>query len=554
MNATPAASRTATVPSVIEVDLVHSRRGLRSTLAETVGDRTVLARTVAAVERCRSVDKPVLMVHSRDATAARAAFPEFADDRWFVHEYEDIPARERLRRARLWGKEGWRGGIGDAYFFCEAGNPRALRDLCHARRWDDFVLVPAEAAFLDPAQLDTIVAHYLAERQGAPVYLSTAPPGIAADVVGRGLVEALSDASASIDRVYPFQLDSPRSGADENRIYHHFDEAITTARGRYTVDSADALARARAIAESGDEPSSCHELWARFEASDLLLAGAFPEEIVVELTSDHDGAWTPRGSSDAAPNPIDPRVWQAVLEAASSTEELLVTLGGGYADPLLDRCLEKRIRELRESGALGIHVETCGSHLDENRANALIAAHPDAITVDLTATRTELLPTLRPQTPPYEARVRGLERLLAARDRVDGPCPFVMVSVLFEESGADGLDAFMDRWFGPTDRVLIRGIEGAQGEEVDGSLGCFAPPARFACHRIERQLRVEHDGTVPLCSRDPGAAFPVGDLRDASVASVWRCDRFGHARQCHRSDAWAELPHCDDCRSWFRFD
>ncbi len=544
---------TERLPCIIEIDLDTSRRGLASVIAEPLGDRTVLQRVVDAVRGTDSVDTPVLLVHRDQAERARDAFPD-TEATWFVHDHPDIPDRDRLRRARLWGKEGWRGGIGDSYFFCESGNPRALREVCDANDWDDVIVVPAEAAFVDPSELDAIASYYLAERRGAPVYLSTAPPGIAGDVVTRRVLEATSDAGAALNRVFAFRLDDANADADQNRIYHHFDEEVTTFRGRFTVDSKDSLSRARELMASLPQSATARDVFRR--ASDPeFVAGARPEELIVELLSDLDGAWPPRsGVSSADPVMIDDRVWQQVLESLSLGDESLLTLGGGYSDPLADSRLERRIEEARAAGALGIHVETTGTRVDDVRARTLLMAEPDAITVDLSVTRGEELVAVRPGTPPFEGRVRGLERLLAAQRQLDTQRTFILVSVLLDERTAPFLDEFVDRWFSQVDRVLIRGVETAEGGVPASSLGCFAPPSRFACVRIQSQMRVEHTGIVPLCSRDPLAAAPAGDLRESTIPEVWTGAAFSRARQCHRDGAWNDVHHCGSCRSWFRFD
>ncbi|MCA8961998.1 MAG: SPASM domain-containing protein, partial [Planctomycetes bacterium] len=547
--------------ALVEVDLERSRRGLRSVLLDRLGERSVLEWTIRRVEQCATVGTLVLVAHRRFVPVIERELGALrfrgSPATWFFHDHDDIADRDRLRRARAWGKDGWRGGIGDSYFFCEAGNPHAFRDVMVREAWDEAVVVPAEAVFLEPSAVDGMVRHYCDERRGLAVYLSTAPPGIAADIVSRRLIETTSEAGASLDRVYGFRLDEPNRDADLHRIFHHFDEALTTARGRYTIDGETALHRARSWLAADSEPPRGRDAIGRRRASPLSFVGTHPEELVVELTDDRGGrraAREGRSASDALSS-LDPTAWRAILDAISANDDALLTLGGGYADPVLDPDLGSRIREARAVGAYGIHIDTVGAAIDEDRAGAIVAASPTVITVDLGAPSEEIIAELFPGTPTLATRCTGLEALLPAV--ASAPVeerPFVVVAVSFDERSAPHLDEFFDRWASRVDRIVIRGIEGPRGEEHPRSLGCFAPPNRTACARLATQMRVEFDGVVPLCARDPEIAHPVGDLRRQSVAEVWTGGAFTRARETHLRGEWDAWSHCGPCRSWFRFD
>lgn len=544
----------ARLPCVLEPSLGVSRRGLSSQLAEDLGGAPVLVRTLERLRLARTLDPLVLAVHRSEEAALRALVAGLPVQ-FFVHELSPPPWMGRLRRSRQWGKEGWRGGLLDSAFVSECAHPQVLAALFERHRWPAALLVPADAPFLDPELVDDLVATFLGHSEARVLYLSTAPPGLAGDVISRAGAELVAAGAAPVDALVRFQPDLP--GGDPERWVHHFPEEVSGHRGRYTVDSGSALACARSLWQRlashacGDAPpaSSRHLLAALAEDPDLA-AGPVPEEVVLELGGDEGGVFPARAARVGALLTED--CFAAVLAGCRQRDDALLTLGGGYHDPVLDPALPARVIEARAAGVFGIHVETPGAQLTPPRVAALLAARPDVITVDLTAPDAATQAALAPCAPAHEARVAGLEALIAARAGDDPP--FLVVTTVFEERTASAFDAYFDRWHRRVDRVLVRGADGLDGSLPPSSMGCFAPPLRTPCVRLATQLRVEADGSVPLCDRDPAGSYPLGRLTDAGLAAIWQGAALRQARRWHAQRAWDRLPHCAPCTSWFRFD
>ncbi len=555
------------LPSLLEVDLDSSRRGLRSRLSEDLGGEPVLRRTVEGVLACQRVAAPLLVVPRIQEEAARQLVRDLPVQ-WFSHEFPDIAVRARLRRGRLWGKEGWRGGIGDAFFAGEAGNPAAFVAAYERQGWHAAIHIPAEAALVDPQALDEIASVFLDERQGAPVYLSTAPPGIAGDIVALPLLKQFRELGCSFEKVFPFLPDRPEHDAEIRRAFHHFSEKITGFRGRFTVDSSSTLELVRVLWErlqGNAERISSVRLFEFLRDHPDVWAGPTPEELLVEVGGDQGGvrparhaalgSLTQASRTEGSPGSLNggsftggtifkggtipEAVWGRVCESFAQREDGLLTLGGGYHDPLLDLSLEERIGRARRAGALGIHVQTSPANVDKPRAESLLDSGLEVISVALGSPGRESIP--------------GLESLLEARDQLQDP-PFVLVSVFLEETTTGNLEAFFDRWFARVDRILVRGADGPRGEVIPETLGVFAPPRRFSCARLTSQMRIEWDGRVPLCDRDPDPVASAGSLAESSVAEIWHGPRFREAREVHRRGEWDGYFHCGPCTSWFRFD
>ncbi len=555
------------LPCVIEVDLRTSRRGLASRLAEDLAGESVLARTIEGVRAATRVAPPVLLAEKRDESEVRRLAGAAAPD-LFLHELPDVACRPRLRRARLWGSEGWRGGFERTLFVSEAGNPAALSALFCARGWQAALVVPAEAAFVDPALLDQVAEGYLRDAEQR-LYLSTAPPGLAGDVFHREVIQHLHARGAGAERLLPLRIDDAAPNYEDHGLFHPFDERVMDLRGRFTVDSHTSLERARALwpavfpaGAAAARAGAAARLRSALLCAPEIAAGVYPEEIIVELGADRGGAHPARGRR--APHAgLDARAadaeilgddaFAAIAASFGARDEALLTLGGGRHDPLLDAALWRRIALARNAGVFGVHVDTCGAAIDAAAAEKLAIAGVDAITVDLGVPAGAGRGTVPAGTPPYEARKRGLEELLAAAERAPD-APFVALVLAFDESAAPHWEAAYEEYFARVSRIVLRSPEGARGERLPQTFGIFTPPRRRPCVRLGAQMRVEHDGRVPLCNRDPEPDVYCGDLRQGGVAAIWQGERFRAARAAHAAGAWSQFGHCGACNSWCRLD
>ena len=410
------------------------------------------------------------------------------------------------------------------------------------------MLVPSEAPFLDPRVLDSVAGDSLQNRGDAPVLMSTAPPGVGADVVRSKSLTFFAQEEVSFEYFFHVHRDRPQLDADILRLVSLLDEEINAHRGRYVVDGRSSLERLRRIdreleARHGAQRTPPFEQIMALEREvPELRWGSTPRELILSGMG-REGS------------PVADSTWTEVLRAISDDDELLVTWGHPLSarpqisDPCGDPRMSERLRAMHERGVLGLHVHTSGAHSPAT-LEALGASGVDVITVDLDAPSEAFA-----DDDDYSARVKGLERLIDIVDSLDPEVrPFLMPAITVDRSNATAIDECHDRWDGRVDRLVIRGIEGVHGEPVAETMGIFAPPERFPCVRLQEQLWVEASGRVPLCRRDPDASYELGSLTEDTVAAIWQGERLTAARRAHGQGEWERIGHCGACASWFRWD
>jgi hypothetical protein len=111
------------------VALLPVRPDQRSALAEPFGHTTVLGHTIARLNRCRGLDRIVLLHGSNDEPPA---LPDSVDPQRVRRLATDEPIEDERRAERLaarrWAPAAWRGGLGGATCYDEPLAPAAMAE------------------------------------------------------------------------------------------------------------------------------------------------------------------------------------------------------------------------------------------------------------------------------------------------------------------------------------------------------------------------------------------------------------------------------------------
>jgi len=99
---------------------------------------------------------------------------------------------------------------------------------------------------------------------------------------------------------------------------------------------------------------------------------------------------------------------------------------------------------------------------------------------------------------------------------------------------------FRRTWMGCADTVSFDYLEPAAG------LLEIEDPSRPRCRVVRRELGIQWDGAVPLCS---GYHHDyLGNVRYSTISELWRHSRLEYLRQCHMLRDFAQVPVCLRCR------
>jgi hypothetical protein len=551
---------------------------------QPLGGRPLLARTVEAALRCPRIEALAVLAPATAARAVEAALKGVdatvlgrsgspseggggrraggAARRWSVIpcDGEDIACRARIRRLRRLAPSSWRAGWAIPFAVAEDGNPRWLLQALDRHRSERLMAFPQSAPFLDPTLIAEMVEE--AERHSAAAArLSTAPPGVAGDVLARSLLADCARAGAPADLPLRFLPDRPDRALENKGYFHWFQAEVSGFGTRLSAESRRGMELLRRLdtalpsdgetsPAAGAAAASGRRL-ARLRERPDLLAGPVPSELFVWATTRERGrsfldpALGPAGPAEP-PLDIDPALFADLCTELGGWQECRLILGGG--EPLLHPRLGQLLQAARDSKVGVVEVKTGGRALDGGALDLLLAG-ADLVSVAVDATREETYRALRSGGTLAEVE-EGVGRLLE-RAAAQGGWPLVAVEMRVVEENREEVEEFFDRWFPRTPLVVVRGASDRAGQLPARAIHPARTPERIPCLHLTESLCLLPDGRAAACENDFRGLLGVGDLRQG-VAAVWEGEAMSRLRDLHARGGWEQVPLCRGCGDWCR--
>ena len=226
------------------------------------------------------------------------------------------------------------------------------------------------------------------------------------------------------------------------------------------------------------------------------------------------------------------------------------------SEPLVDPKITERIRKARE--ALGnqasVHIVTNGSLLNQDKADAFLAAGIDYFSVSIDAFREETYRSIRAGLN-FSKVTKNVHSLLRRT-----PQPRVITRFLKQPANAGEEKDFIRYWKGRGAAVFLHSLVNRAGT-MD-----ILPQNEAAQRSIVRQLtrRILHsffpfcplpfyslnvlwDGRTILCCHDWKPSVLVGDLSKQSLSEIWNGEVLNNCRHLLYSGRSREIASCRRC-------
>lgn len=542
--------------AAIEADFAEGALGTRSRLDEDLLGETVLRRTLKRVLAAKRVTGVHLV-----ASAARESEARQAADGLEVtvetHGAGRVPWRGTIASARKWSLDGWRGGLAGATVFDESMHPWVLSALAGRENADGIVSVPPAAVLLDPVLLDRMIEHYEKVRDDVRMTFTQSAPGLSAVVYLPSLLDDLAAKQQPIGRVMAYQPAQPQRDMMMLPCYYGVEADVVHAAGRCIADTQRSVDRVTAIlreAGNGDSHLQDADVVSRWLTEHQWdSAGSLPAEVEIELTTEDplaDSTLRPRGPAVEPRGPIDPGLFDRLIEELATRDDVRVVLGG-FGDPLQHPDWPRLVQRCRDAGLFGIAVRSPAVTLDESAVRALIAARVDVLEV--------LLDAMTPETYRRVHNADHFDRVVANVDRVQEglreagqPQPLVVCEMIKTHETMDEMEQFYDHWIGKTGSVVIVGPSTYSGHWPDLAVMQMAPPTRFPCARAFNRAMVLADGRVTVCDQDFRGEHAIGSLTGGALSELWTGSSMSAVRQSHLQGTYDATPLCAACEEWHR--
>ncbi|MFP4145733.1 MAG: SPASM domain-containing protein [Phycisphaeraceae bacterium] len=535
---------------LIVTDLERGPLGLPSRAGEDVAGEPALVRTVRRAARIDGARR-VVLVHpeGQSPLALLAGVDVGRPVETFAVEPGRMRANQRWIAARKWALDCWRGGLGGATVYDELLPAAPLTEAMRHFDASAAVLVGAEWCLFDPELASRQLAMHQDEPEAYKLVFTQAPPGLAAMVTSRAVLEQLAEHHAAFGQAMGYNPRAPRPDPVGQDVNLPIPPEVRDARGRFIFDTPAGAAAVRAIADGlGDrlaqaDAAAVVKAWQEGE----VAPPALPQQVTLELTPER-----------AVSGPITPQHWvefdRAAMDAGLA-REILAQLGeagdvalrlGGLGDAMRHPAWRELAQAAREAGVLGIALDTdlVG---EPGEALTLLEAGLDAVTVRMNADQAET----------YRA-VMGVDRLPRVtgnldklfRQRGGRPTPWLVPRLIKTAKTLGDLERFFDRWMRWAGAAVVEPAQSGCGLMPEQSPVPMAPPLRTPCRQLGQRMTILSDGTVALCDQDWLGREALGNAGEEPLSTIWARARERALAQ-HAGEPVATAT-CRRCVEWHR--
>ncbi|TVQ27091.1 MAG: spiro-SPASM protein, partial [Spirochaetaceae bacterium] len=345
------------------------------------------------------------------------------------------------------------------------------------------------------------------------------PVGLAPEVVNRRVLAHL----AGICKPEPFVRQGlfPIVLRDINRIDVETELSATDQRLLRLVLAVDSLANlivCRALADGA--PDRIDE-WAAHVARNAAQHRSRPRFVTIQTLEQevHRTEYSPyplmRTDVTAAGRVMSIDEFQRIIdELADFAPEAVVHLSM-WGEIALHPDAIAMIEYLLASAALSVLVETSGVGWSDASRSQLFAIDDQ---------RMQVIVGIDTNDPELYRELRGAgfdEAIRFAEEAIEHLTTRAHVQAVRFDRSESALDAFYRHWKERTDNVIIQKYDHFCGRLPQRRIGDLSPINRFPCWRLQRDLAILVDGTVPLCREDIDATERLGNALIDGVAAVW---------------------------------
>jgi spiro-SPASM protein len=540
--------------AILYADGERSALGIRSRIAEEVGGKTVLRRTVERLQRAELLSEIIVFCPEKQISQIQ---PLLAGRNVEVIGLQEKVSTSPSIRRRKWGLNCWRGGIREATVFDEQSFTAEMVLRLREREGYTAVAIPAEAILIDPQLIDGLIAHHHKNGSAMRFTFTQAAPGLAGCAYRLDLLHELVQTNTSIGNLLYYDPESPHMDYIMQECNYRVAKELCVSPYRYLADTQRSYEHLTFLADNLNgrlERGQAHQLVERMHEQ-VVEADALPRELEIEIDTERSQRIQgyPHGTSvERIAYSVEHRgmildTFEKIVSDCASYDDICITFGG-FGEPLVHPDLIRMIEAAKQAGVLGINIETDGLALEGELAEALAESAADAISVYVDAKSNQLYKQVKGQNC-FEQVERNIETFV---DTVADKGPMVIPHLVKTRETMAEMEEFYGRWLEKCGAAVIVGYNDYAGQIEDKSVMDMCPPKRYPCSRLYRTLTILADGSATICSQDFTGQHIIGNAREKSVSELWRSEEMNQLRIEHQKDNFWVNSLCANCKEWHR--
>lgn len=262
----------------------------------------------------------------------------------------------------------------------------------------------------------------------------------------------------------------------------------------------------------------------------------FPRSIFIETTNKCNAKcpMCPRGKGlmKRSIGTMEMSLFKKIIDECKQRKEVKNIMLYGDGEPLMDEFLAERIRYIKKNcSRLYVQISTNCSLFTRKKAKEILLAGPDTITLSLDSMNKQTYTKARGLN--YDTVIKNIMNLIEIKKEL-GSNTKLVVRLIKTKLTYKGEEEFKRFW---KDKCVDIEIKPAHNFlDTDLRIGSNKKVNSFSlCKKLWRDIEIYWDGDVPICCRDYNGEQLVGNVRNQSVESIWKNEKFSNLRRTHLS-------------------
>jgi radical SAM protein with 4Fe4S-binding SPASM domain len=274
----------------------------------------------------------------------------------------------------------------------------------------------------------------------------------------------------------------------------------------------------------------------------------FPTRIHLESTNacNLDCVFCPYGRQTRRKGFMDPGLFRQIVdECAPHDPKIWLHFLG---EPLLHKRLPELIAYGKARGLTQLGLSTNAFFLTSAVAEGLIRSGLDRLECSVDGLDAETFQRLR-RSNEFPRVVQNVRQFLEVRHRLGMATPVVTLAFMKTPQNVRDLPAIREMWvpwLGARDFLMMIDDLSFAGEMrvAEGA------SARAPCRWLWNYAVILWNGDVVTCASDYDGSRVMGNVREQSLAAIWRGGVYDALRRVHAEGRWAQGGLCTGCDDW----
>ena len=217
-------------------------------------------------------------------------------------------------------------------------------------------------------------------------------------------------------------------------------------------------------------------------------------------------------------------------------------------EPLIDKKLALRTAMMKGIGVKKVGISTNAALLTPAKSRDILEAGMDEVILSIDSLNPAVYEAIRPPLK-FGVVLHNIHEFVRIRDEIGSTCQ-AWVRMIRQESNRNEWPAFEAYWrkyLKPSDRVDYRNIHN-WGTQLVNFKQIAPANVEKPCVALWSLMVIFADGDVPRCNVDFNNKYPVGNLRDSTIADLWQSNVQNELRARHLFGVREDI--CKGCTVW----